>query len=153
MPAAPYRLILVANRTCPCPGLLEDIADRATRSCGEVLVVAPALNSRVRHWVSDTDAALAAAGARLRYAVEHLRSAGVVADGEVGDADPLVAIEDAMTAFPPDVVILSTWPAESSNWLERDLVGRARARFDIPIEHLVSRYDAPAATLAVSNGA
>lgn len=40
---------------CECPALHEDIAARAAPGA-EVLVVAPALNSRVRHWVSDSDA-------------------------------------------------------------------------------------------------
>ena len=145
MPDQPHRLIVVANRTCPCPGLIEEVARRTLARSGHVLVVAPALNSRLRHWVSDTDHAVAAAGERLKLAVEHLRHAGVHADGEVGDADPIVAIEDAMTAFPADAVILSTWPAGTSSWLERDLLQRARDRFDVPIEHLVSRYDAPVA--------
>ncbi len=143
MSEQPHRLIVVANRTCPCPGLIEDVARRTLARSGHVLVVAPALNSRLRHWMSDTDAALAAAGERLRLAVEHLRHAGVHADGEIGDADPIIAIEDAMTAFPADAIILSTWPEGTSTWLERDLPARARARFDVPIEHLVSKYDAP----------
>lgn len=144
MPAVePHRLIVVANRTCPCPGLIDTVAQRTLARGGEVLVVAPALNSRLRHWMSDTDAALEAAAARLRAAVEHLRAAGVRANGEVGDADPIVAIEDALTAFPADALILSTWPEGTSNWLERDLVQRVTARFPIPVEHLVSRYDAP----------
>jgi GABA permease len=143
----PHRLIVVANRTCPCPGLIEEVAQRTLARSGEVLVVAPALNSRLRHWVSDTDGALAAAAERLRLAVEHLRDAGVHAQGEVGDADPVVAIEDAMTAFPADAVILSTWPDGVSSWLERDLLRRVRERFDVPVEHLVSRYDAPTARL------
>jgi hypothetical protein len=149
MDAQPHRLIVVANRTCPCPGLLDEIAARTrARGHGEVLVVAPALNSRLRHWLSDTDGALAAAHERLRAAVEHLRAAGVQAAGEVGDADPILAIEDAMTAFPADAIILSTWPQGTSHWLERDLLARVRTRFDVEVEHLVSRYDAPATVAA-----
>lgn len=140
----PHRLIVVANRTCPCPGLIEEVATRTLARAGHVLVVAPALNSRLRHWMSDSDAAIAAAAQRLKLAVDHLRGAGVHAEGEVGDADPLLAIEDAMTAFPADAIILSTWPKGTSCWLERDLLARARARFAVPIEHLVSKYDAPA---------
>ncbi len=140
----PHRLIVVANRTCPCPGLIEEVADRTLARSGHVLVVAPAVNSRLRHWMSDSDTAIAAAGERLKAAVAHLRDAGVHAEGEVGDADPLLAIEDAMTTFPADAIILSTWPTGTSCWLERDLLARARARFAVPIEHLVSKYDAPA---------
>src|ERR1700710_2778966 len=98
MTAEPHRLIVVANRTCPCPGLIEEVAERALRLDGHVLVIAPARTSRLRHWLSDTDEALSAAHERLKLAVEHLRTAGVNANGEVGDADPVIAIEDALTA-------------------------------------------------------
>ena len=148
MSVEPYRLIVVANRTCPCPGLITEIVQRTAARNGSVLVVAPALNSRLRHFLSDTDAALIAAHERLKLAVEGLRSAGIHANGEVGDADPLLAIEDAMTAFPADAIILSTWPEGASHWLERNLLDRARARFDVPIDHMISRYDAPVGVAA-----
>ena len=60
-----HRLLLIANRTCPCPGVLAAVGDRLAPG-GEVLIVAPALNSRVRHWFSDVDAAAVAARGR-RY--------------------------------------------------------------------------------------
>jgi len=135
---APPTVLLVANRTCPCPGMLEDVAGRA--SGGEVLVVAPALNSRLRHYVSDVDAAAAAAGERVGQAVQMLRAMGVAARGEVGDSDPLVAIEDALYAFPASEIVISTYPKGHSNWLERDLPRRVEERFGRPVVHLVSRF-------------
>lgn len=140
-----HRLIVVANRTCPCPGLIDEVAARTLKHGGEVLVIAPALNSRLKHWLSDTDAALTAARERLHLAVTHLRDAGVQAAGEIGDADPLTAIDDALHAFAATAIIISTWPQGTSHWLERDLLARAQDRYDIPVEHLVSRYDAPVA--------
>lgn len=135
----PRRLLVVANRTCPCQDVLDDIRSRAGDG-GEVLIVAPALNTRLRHWVSDTDGAYAAARERLDRALDYLRDAGVEARGEVGDADPLLAIEDALVTFDAAEIIISTWPEGDSNWLERGLIGKARGRFDRPIVHLVSRY-------------
>ena len=40
-------------------------------------------------------------------------------------------MEDALRRFPADEVIISTHPPGRSNWLERDVVERARERFDI----------------------
>ena len=62
-----------------------------------MLVVSPALNSPLKHWVSDEDGARAAAAERLQQSLVRLRALGVNAEGEVGDADPLQAIEDALT--------------------------------------------------------
>ena len=132
---------MIANRTCPCPTLADEVARRASAAPTDVLVVAPALNSRLRHWLSDVDEALTRAHERLDRAVTALRRRGVEARGEIGDADPLLAIEDALASFPADEIVIATLPAGRSNWIERGLVEKATARFGVPISHLVAGYD------------
>jgi len=105
-----------------------------------VLVVAPALNSRVRHWVSDSDGAVRAARERVASAVEELHRRGINARGEVGDAEPLHAIEDALVNFDAEQILLSTHPPGRSHWLEKGLVEQAQERFEQPVTHLVSGY-------------
>jgi hypothetical protein len=134
------RILVVANRTCPCPILADEIARRAAEGPVEVLVVAPALNSRLRHWLSDVDDAVARARERLELALDELRARDVNARAEVGDANPVVAIDDALAVFPAGEIVLVTFPPGASNWLERGLVEKARARFGVPITHLVSSY-------------
>ena len=143
----PERLLIVADRTCPCPALI-DLAHATVRADGEVLVLAPALNSRVRHWVSDTDAAVQGARLRLADALGALSHLGVRVHGEVGDADPLQAMRDALLRFRADAIIVSTHPVASSHWLERNLVDRARGAFAIPVTHLESKYGLAAAVVA-----
>jgi GABA permease len=70
-----------------------------------------------------------------------LRAAGLAAEGDVGDASPLLAIGDALRVFDADEVLIATHPPGSSNWLERSVVSRARARFSLPIHHLVVEGD------------
>jgi hypothetical protein len=135
------RILVIANRTCPCPALADEVARRASAAPTDVLVVAPALNSRLRHWLSDVDEALARAEERLDLAITALRRRGVIVRGEIGDADPLLAIDDALARFPADEIVIATLPAGRSNWIERGLVEKARARFGIPIAHLVASYD------------
>jgi hypothetical protein len=136
-----HRILVVANRTCPCPALLEDVARRAREhEPSDVLIVAPALNSRLRHYVSDVDAALAEARERLDHALAELGELGVAAEGRIGDSDPYVAIADALASFPATEMIISTLPPGQSNWLERGLIERAEEDFDVPLTHLVSRY-------------
>ncbi len=43
--------------------------------------------------------------------------------------------------------MISTHPEGRSNWLERNVVGAARERFDIPITHVVVDLDADATAL------
>jgi GNAT superfamily N-acetyltransferase len=102
-----------------------------------VLVVAPALNTRLRYWASDTRQAQQAAEERVRNCVARLHEAGVDAGGRIGDENPLIAIGDALRFFPADEIIISTHPEHRSNWLARRLVARA-ARFRLPVFHIVA---------------
>jgi hypothetical protein len=130
------RILVVANETVDGAVLYETVRARAGDG-GQVLVVAPALNSRLRHWTSDEDDARALAAARVRHCVERLRRAGVHARGVVGDADPLLAIADAVQLFGADEVVIATHPERRSHWLARGVVHRARARFGLPVIHIV----------------
>jgi hypothetical protein len=131
------RILVVANETVGGRALRDLIRDRSTGVREEVLVVTPALNSPLRTWTSDEDGARAAAQERLDASLEGLRSLGIHARGEVGDSDPLQAIEDALRTFGADEIILSTHPEGRSNWLERNVVEKARERFLAPITHVV----------------
>jgi hypothetical protein len=94
---------------------------------GRLLVVAPALNSRLRRWASDEDRARRRAAERLSAHLEQLERRGLHAEGRVGDADPLLAIADALATFPADeIVIAGAVP------LAEKLLLRARRRFRIP---------------------
>jgi hypothetical protein len=127
-------ILVIANDPIGNDDLREAIrATVAEPETAHVTIVAPALNSRVRHWISDEDGARRAAEERLRGCVDALRADGVDADGWVGDADPLQAIADALVIFDADGIIIGTHPVQSPHWLERDLVRRARRRFPGPI--------------------
>jgi hypothetical protein len=130
------RILVVANETVAGRALRAEVVLRA-RENADVLVVCPALNSPVRHWASDEDGARAEAQKRLDGSLAALAEAGVVARGEVGDADPIQAMEDALRTFGADEIILSTHPPGRSNWLEKGVVSRARESFDVPLTHVV----------------
>jgi hypothetical protein len=131
------RILVIANETVGGEELLAILRRKAEDVDEQVLVVCPALNSQVRHWASDEDGARAAAQERLDASLARLRQDGVQARGEVGDGDPLQAIEDALRTFGADEIVISTHPEGRSNWLERNVVGAARDRFEVPITHVV----------------
>ncbi|HSC73265.1 MAG TPA: hypothetical protein VLB89_03790 [Gaiellaceae bacterium] len=131
------RILVVANETVGGHTLRSLILERSLDVEEQVLVVTPALNSPLKHWTSDEDDARAAAQERLDASLAKLAEAGVVAHGEIGDDDPLQAIEDALRTFGADEIIISTHPEGRSNWLERDVVAKARERFAVPIRHVV----------------
>jgi hypothetical protein len=139
-----HHILVIANETVGGEELLELLRSKAEGVSERVLVVCPALNSQVKTWASDEDDARAAAQARLDASLARLQSHGVSARGEVGDSDPLQAIEDALRTFGADEVVISTHPEGRSNWLERRVVATARERFDVPITHVVVDLDAAA---------
>jgi Universal stress protein family len=139
------RILVVANETVAGRALREAVEDAAEGYRSNVLVVSPALNSPLKHWTSDEDKARAAAEDRLRRSVAELERLGILARGEVGDADPVQAIEDALRTFGADVIVISTHPEGRSNWLERGVVASARERFAVPITHVVVDLEAEAA--------
>jgi hypothetical protein len=134
---ADRHILVIANETVGGDELLALLRRKAEGVREQVLVVAPALNSPVRHWASDEDGARAQAQERLDASIARLAEAGVAADGEVGDGDPLQAMEDALRTFGADEIVISTHPEGRSNWLERNVVGAARDRFDVPITHVI----------------
>lgn len=136
------RILVVANETVGGEALREQIQRRGEGSRTRVLVVSPALNSPIRHWASDEDPARAEARKRLDTSLQRLEESGIAASGEVGDADPLQAIEDAVRTFGPDEIIISTHPEGRSHWLERGVVTGARERFAVPITHVVVDLEA-----------
>jgi hypothetical protein len=144
------RILVIANETVAGTALRELLQRRAEGVREEVLVVCPALNSPLRHWVSDEDGAREAAQQRLGDCLARLSELGVEARGEIGDGDPLQAIEDALRTFPADEIIVSTHPEGRSNWLERGVVAGARERFDVPVTHVVTDLEAEAAEVGAA---
>jgi hypothetical protein len=133
-----HRLLVVANETVGGEALLEEIRGRCRNRDCEILVVTPALaGSRAEHWASDVDEAMELARQRMELSLLAIDELGLRAEGEIGDSDPNVAIEDALRVFPADEIVISTHPRQLSRWLERGVVERARKEIDLPITHVV----------------
>lgn len=131
------RLLVVANETVANEALRNAIG-ALVGDGDEVLVIAPALNTRLGHWAGDDRRARRRAGERLAFCLTELAAAGIQAEGFVADADPLLAIEDALRVYDADRILISTHPDGQSNWLARGIVERARERFAQPVEHVVA---------------
>jgi hypothetical protein len=141
-PSDEHRVLVIANETVGGKELMEEIGELALAGQAQFHVVCPALNSRLKTWTSDSDAAREAAQERLDATLHRLGDVGIEATGEVGDLDPLVAIEDAIRTFHPNEIVISTHPYGKSNWLERGVVRAARERFDLNVTHVVVDLEA-----------
>ena len=131
------RILVVANETVVGTELRDLIGRKAEGVSEDVLLVCPALNSKLKTWTSDEDGARAAAQQRLDTSLSRLAQEGVQARGEIGDGDPLQALDDALREFPADEIVVSTHPPGRSHWLELGVVENARMRYDVPVTHVV----------------
>jgi hypothetical protein len=114
-------LIIALDRFTPVPVANAD-----------VLVVAPALNSRLHRWLSDEDGARCKAAALATGWVDQLQPTAARVQGRVGDADPLQAIADALPTFAADEIVIVA-RSDRSLRLADELIARARRRFGLPV--------------------
>jgi hypothetical protein len=132
------RLLLVANRTATNAKLCEVVEERARAAPGPVRVhlLVPAM-PRGLHWAVDPEVTgREEARGQLKAALPPLSAAaGCPVTGEVGDADPFAAIQDALFREPFDEIIISTLPRRVSRWLRQDLPSKARA-LGPPVTHV-----------------
>jgi hypothetical protein len=62
-------------------------------------------------------------------------AAGSEVTGHLGDAEPLMAIEDAINLGSYDEIIISTLPKRVSRWLKLDVVSKTKA-LGLPVTHV-----------------
>ena len=117
--------------------VLKSAVGRDAAEEAEVLVVAPALNSKAKFLTSDPDEAIARAEQVQEETVERLDEEGIDAAGDTGEADPLLALQDALQTYDADEIILCAHGEGSRNWLEEGFVEEARERFGKPVRQLV----------------
>ncbi|HEX5899947.1 MAG TPA: hypothetical protein VFY32_11160 [Solirubrobacteraceae bacterium] len=119
------RLLVVANRTVDSPELLDALRRRAERGPIHVTMLAPS-NFAERMEARE----------RLQSAAASLEAAGIEAAGLVGDADPIVAVQEEWNPGRYDEVVVSTLAAGSSQWLQVNLPHRVARLTDCQVRHV-----------------
>jgi GABA permease len=147
------RYMVVANQTLSGDQLIEFVRERAAEGPSEFWVVVPAtpvkdLASKDMPMVAmpvmggvlsipgPPEEARRLAQEKLNAAVARMAAAGATASGEVGDEDPMRAVEDALSRHPVDEIIVSTLPERVSRWLHQDFPRRLEHKFRVPVTHV-----------------
>ena len=122
-------VLVVANVTAASDELVSALRTQAERGpCSFVLIVPATPFGGGRQAAHDS----------LGSALGQLRSAGLEADGSVGDGDPLVAVSEAWDPKRYDEIIVSTLPMRFSKWLHAGLPERISKLTGAPVTHIVS---------------
>lgn len=115
------RYLVIGNHSLGSRALSEELARRVEPSGVAFHVVVPLPRGED----------LGEARQRLENQLLQIEQLGASASGEVGPADPLLAIENALERAPTAGIILSTLPPGRSRWLHSDLMTRVRRRTDV----------------------
>jgi hypothetical protein len=149
-PGDRYLLLVVLAAALESPGLAGAIAEIAKAGASatggdaaqpaDILLLAPAFNRKVAHWLSDVGPARFEAQRRLALSLGTLAAANVEARGRVGDADAVQAVEDTLRTFPAQEVVFIAGPDRTGD------VEEVRRRLDRPVRQLPRPSPAPAAS-------
>jgi hypothetical protein len=102
----------------------------------ELDVLAPIVASRSHHLASDIDREREEARDRLEASLTWATEQGFAAKGELGDPDPLLAIEDELRDFGADEIVVVTHPRERSSWLAHRMLGYLARELEIPVRRI-----------------
>jgi GABA permease len=127
-------VLVVANVTATSVDLQERLAAIAAERPSTFTLVVPATA-----FGDGREAALQ----RLGEALEQLRGAGLEVEGDVGDADPIIAVTEAWDPRRYDEIIVSTLPMRFSKWLHAGLPERIGKLTGAPVTHVVSQPPKP----------
>jgi hypothetical protein len=130
------KLLVVATAPVEA-GPLREAVRRHFGDEAEIRIVAPASHVSPLQWLaSDEDEARDEAAQIAGGLARTVEPDAVRTEAEVGDSDPVQAIEDALRTFPADEVLVVTHGDKDANWLEQDSADAARERFGVPVTRL-----------------
>lgn len=133
-------ILVVASETLAGEQLRTELV-AAGEADVELDVLAPILASRSHYLASDLDHERAEARERLEASLAWAAAHGFAAKGEVGDPDPLVAIEDELRDFGADEVVIAMHSREHTSWLAKRMIGHLSRELDVPVREIVVGHD------------
>jgi CRP-like cAMP-binding protein len=134
------RYLVIANETLGGQRLLDEIGTRHDREASRFVLVVPAAVPS-EGWTWSEAEAEGLARDRLERVLRDLRLRGVEGTGRVGDADPFLAIQDALGDERFDEIILSSSSPRSSGWFKPGLEDRVRQSFNLPVTYVPGEPD------------
>jgi nucleotide-binding universal stress UspA family protein len=155
-----HRYLVVANQTLQRAELRDELRKRTDAEPGSFYLLVPdtpaadypdvpaaadVMQPGMTWWATDyrgpasDEEATAQAQQRLGQMLAELAALGIPAEGELGSAHPLEAMDKALANQQFDEIIVATLPQHLSRWLRADLPHRAERRFGLPVTTIITR--------------
>lgn len=107
----------------------------------ELRLLAPAFaGSALKYVAGDVDEGIRRARGHLERSLAEMSGKRLRAAGEVGEADPLMAIDSALVSFPADQIVIVPSPRRDQ-WAEKELFEYVCERFDLPVRQIELEED------------
>jgi flavin-binding protein dodecin len=156
------RYLIVANQTLGTGELVAKVNDLLEQGECEFHLLVPATHSKSyararrlsmlgadpvtglpteqlpasEEWLGPDTEGLDQAQRRLDAQLARLKEASYDVSGEIGEADPIRAINKVLSRSSFDEIILSTLPSGLSRWLRADLPRRVERETRLPVTHV-----------------
>ena len=131
-------VLVVAHQTAATAPLLDAVRERAQRGPARFHLVVPRRPHGLDKVMDPQEHGEEEARRVLADALPKLtEAAGTEVTGDIGDSEPLAAIEDAVNLGDYDEIIISTLPLGVSRWLRLDLISKVRA-LGPPVTHVLA---------------
>jgi hypothetical protein len=133
-----HRVLLVADEVFLSSDLIEELkSEGLDPKLVDVFVITPAMaHSVIDQELGNVDEPTTEASSRLETILDQLQAAGIGASGEVGDADPMMAIGDGVREFEPDRIIVVTHVDNEREYAEKNLWDRLGTDFHPPVTQM-----------------
>lgn len=152
------RVLVVANQTIGGAELRRELQQRVAAGQCSFYVVVPNTAARHYHVVpaaggfvpmptmatsygapATDEEATEEARVRLADVLAELAELGAQAEGHLGSANPVEAVEEALRERQFDEVVVATLPRRVSRWLGSDVPSQIERRSGLPVTTVVSR--------------
>jgi hypothetical protein len=117
----------------------EELREQIGDDVDEIRVVVPVVKQSIFDWLANDEKARSQADEAAERTAAALPGESV--DPGAGEADPGLAIQDALATFAADEIVVVTRPEDEATWLERDPGIEGGTFLGVPVRRL--RVSAP----------
>lgn len=111
-----------------------ELRERIGGDVDEVKVVVPVVRQSFLDWLANDEKAFSQAQEAAERTAEALPAESV--EARAGEADPALAIQDALATFPADEIVVVLHPDDETTWLEDDARVEHDTFLGVPVRRL-----------------